>query len=92
MKKKKAIVKESRKLAKKELTAQIVAALSTVTVNASGNQKKLDKVIAKSAKQLAKKFSSYITATEKPVDATPVAPVKKSVSKKSAAKKEEVPA
>ncbi|WP_316784576.1 hypothetical protein [Pedobacter frigiditerrae] len=73
MKKKKAIVKESRKLAKKELTAQIVAALSTVTVNASGNQKKLEKVIVKNAKQLAKKFSSYIKTSVKPVDTVPVA-------------------
>lgn len=90
MKKKKALVKESRKLAKKELTAQIVAALTTITVNASGNQKKLEKVIAKSAKQLAKKFSSYITV--KPADNAPIASVKKVVSKKSTAKKEEVPA
>ncbi|RZK34592.1 MAG: hypothetical protein EOO90_30580 [Pedobacter sp.] len=91
MKKKKAIVKESRKLAKKELTAQIVAALSTVTVNASGNQKKLEKIIAKSAKQLAKKFASYIKV-EKPAESALVTPAKKTVNKKKPANKEEVPA
>lgn len=91
MKKKKAIVKESRKVAKKELTAQIVAALSTVTVNASGNQKKLAKVIEKSAKQLAKRFAGYLTVTT-PADSTPVEPTKKTVSKKNTTKAEEVPA
>ncbi len=56
-KKHKAIVKEQKKLAKKDLTDQIKAALSTAVANFAGNSKKIDKIVAKTTKQLVKKLS-----------------------------------
>ena len=67
MKKKieKAIAKESIKIAKKELTEQIVSALRLVTVNFTKNLKKTDKLITKEAKRLAKKLAKGVVS--KPV-------------------------
>ena len=56
-KKEKAIAKESIKVAKKELTEQIVSALRVVMVNFTKNLKKTDKLITKEAKRLAKKVA-----------------------------------
>ena len=51
-----AIAKEQRKVAKKELTAQITVALHAVLSNFTAS-KKARKQVAKSAKQLVKKLS-----------------------------------
>ncbi len=55
--KQKAIVKEQKKVAKKDLTAQITTALSAVMLNLGTSGKKVEKLISKNAKQLAKKLS-----------------------------------
>jgi hypothetical protein len=94
--KKVAIVKESRKLAKKELEIQIYDALKLIFANFSSNQKKLDKQITKNAKQLAAKLSKEITFKASETKAPKViatkdlkkSPVKATVI----AKEEEIPA
>jgi hypothetical protein len=75
--KQKAIVKEQKKAAKKELTHQIEAAIGTVIVNFSLSSKKIDKVIAKTAKQLAKRISKEKMPTHVITEA-PVLVVEKS--------------
>jgi hypothetical protein len=90
MKKKKAIVKESRRVAKKELKAQIIASLASI--NISKSHKKANKLILKAAKQLAKGLVSYVE-TKNPVVAEQTIPVtKKVVAKKPKVEKEETTA
>lgn len=60
-KKQKAIVKEQKRTAKKELKAQFIAALSTV-IPGFESDKKVQKIVAKSAKQLAEKVAVFTPA------------------------------
>lgn len=69
--KQKAIVKEQKKAAKKELTNQIKAALGSVIVNFADSSKSIDKIIAKSTKQLVKKLSKEKVSLPIPIE-TPV--------------------
>ena len=92
-KKLKNVVKEHNKVAKQELTSQLITALKTVTTNFEGS-KKIEKLIIKKAKQLAKQIVAHqkftpVTAVETPVLLIPevTAP-----TKKKAVKKEETPA
>ena len=59
--KQKAIVKEQKKAVKKELTAQINTSLSAIILNLGASGKKVEKLISKNAKQLAKKLSKEKT-------------------------------
>lgn len=94
--KKVAIVKESRKIAKKELEFQILDALKLIFEKFTSNQKKLEKLLTKNAKQLVGKLSKEIifkstdTETSKVVAAKEVK--KFAVKAKVTVKKEETPA
>jgi dihydroxyacetone kinase-like predicted kinase len=94
--KKVAIVKESRKIAKKELEFQILDALKLIFEKFPSNQKKLEKLLTKNAKQLVGKLSKEIifksadTETSKVVAAKEVK--KSAVKAKVTVKKEETPA
>jgi hypothetical protein len=58
---KKANLKEAKKLAVKNLEVQFIAALQTVAGGFEKNQKKIDVLITKNAKQLAKKIAKQAT-------------------------------
>jgi hypothetical protein len=88
--KQKAIVKESKQLAKKELTKQIIDALKSISIDFIGN-KKAEKLINKNAKQLAKKLAKEMPSkTIESKTLTVEAP--KPIIKKKSVKKEEIPA
>lgn len=85
--KQKLIVKESRKLAKKEINTQIVDALTTIVTKFGKTSKKADKVIGKSAKLISKRLANLVNLNPITEEAgtnepTPAPAVKKSPIKK----------
>lgn len=66
---KKAVVKEQKKAAQKELTNQITGALQSVIANFEISSKRIEKLIDKNAKQLVKKLSKQKLSKPAPVKA-----------------------
>ena len=60
---KRAVTKELRKATKKDVETQVLAALSSVVGNLTANPKRIEKIVAKHAKQLAKKITKSLPLT-----------------------------
>jgi hypothetical protein len=97
-KKHKAILKEQKKFAKKELATKLIAGLSATMASFGGNTKKIERLLEKTAKQLAKKLSKEVTTPSTETQAPPSPVVTEKTTKKSipgpkiSAKKEGSPA
>ena len=91
--KQKAVVKELKKLAKAEIAKQVIEALKPIASRFGNSPKKMEKLISKYAKRLAKKLSTETLAkpiaTNQKVDLTPPARITAKIVRKPTVKKEE---